>query len=77
MAKIIQGKAIQRKRTADEMHNALGDFIAGTPQMSVPAQIDDSSVVLSDAIVELLESRQKLEDIRGWMKTWLATDSRK
>lgn len=77
MAKIIQGKTIQRKRTADEMHGALAAWCNGTAQMSIPPQVDDSDIVLSDAIAELLEARQKLEELRGWMKTWLATDSRK
>ena len=77
MAKINENRKIQKYRTADEMHAALTAFCMGMQQQSIPPQTDDSDVVLSDAIAELLESRQKLEDIRGWMKTWLATDTRK
>jgi hypothetical protein len=77
MAKINENKKIQKRRTADEMNAALTAFCTGTQQVSIPPQMDDSDVVLADCIAELLESRQKLEEIRGWMKTWLATDNRK
>ena len=77
MAKISEGKPIQRKRTADEMHQALSDFCNGKQHMCIPPQVNDSDIVLSDAIAEVLELRAKVEELRGWMATWLAKDSRK
>ena len=77
MAKISEHKTIQRKRTESDMRQALTDFCTGKQQISIPPQVDDSDIVLSDAIAEVLELRAKVEELRGWMATWLAKDSRK
>ena len=74
MAKVNDGKKIQKKRTADEMNAALADFCNGTPQRCIPPQVDDSDIVLSDAIAEVLELRAKVEEFAaGWQRGWQRT----
>lgn len=52
------------------MRMALMHFCDGCPERSIPPQIDDSDIILNDAIEELLEKRQVLEDIRGFVQAW-------
>lgn len=77
MAKLNENKRIQKRRTADEMRNALHALVAGTAQRSIPPQVDDSDIILTDAIEELLEARQLIEDMRGFTAQWQTKLARK
>jgi hypothetical protein len=69
MVKTNPNKTIQRQRTEDEMRQALHALVTGKSTTSVPSQVDDDDVVLSDAIAELIEKRQIIEDVRGFVTT--------
>lgn len=75
--KINPSKSVQKHRTEEELRTALADLYHGTPKRNAPPQVDDSDIVLSDAIAELLHLRQQVEDVRGWMHAWLAKDTRR
>jgi hypothetical protein len=70
MAKINALKSMQKRRTEVEMRKALADLCIGKPQRTIPADVDDSDVVMRDCIEELLESRGLLEGIRGFVQEW-------
>ncbi len=76
MAKINSEKTIQRRRTEDTMRQALTAFCNGTAERTIPPQVDDTDIVLNDAIEELLEARAKLASIEGFMRQWLAKAQR-
>lgn len=48
------------------MRFALQHFTANDD----PIDIDDAKIVLNDAIEELLEKRQTIEEIRGFVQAW-------
>jgi len=77
MAKVNPNKRIQKRRTEQEMRNALADFLYGKAQRSIPPQDDDADVILTDCIEELLEARQMLEDVRAFVQAQSAKLSRK
>lgn len=77
MAKVNTQKDIQKHRSKDQLDRALALFNAGKPERSIPPQVDDSDVVLSDAIAELMEARQAIADLQMWMQQWLAKSSRR
>lgn len=68
MGKINPQKKIQKLRTEEEMRMALYDFRIGQPKLNI--DIDDTDTVFSDVIEELLEKRQMIEEIRGFVQTW-------
>jgi hypothetical protein len=68
MRKINPQKKIQKLRTEEEMRMALYDFRIGQPKLNI--DIDDTDTVFSDVIEELLEKRQMIEEIRGFVQTW-------
>ena len=70
MAKINTLKPIQKRRTEVELRKALADLCIGKPQRSIPADVDDSDVIIRDCIEEVLESRGLLEGIRGFVQEW-------
>jgi hypothetical protein len=72
MAKIDPRQVIQRRRTEDEMRQALHDFICGNAGGSTPPQDDDTDIILNDCIEELLEARKLLAEIRQVSQIWLA-----
>jgi hypothetical protein len=74
--KVNPNKTIQKHRSKDELNHALILLCAGTPLRSIPPQIDDSDIVLSDAIAELMDARQALADVQMWMHGWLAKSGR-
>lgn len=67
MTKINPNKLIQKRRTAQEMHDALYAFRIGSPELH--NDIDDTDTVFSDVIEELLEARAIIEDIRGFVQS--------
>lgn len=75
--KINPSKTIQKFRTEDELRHAVYALCDGKAQRTIPPQVDDSDIVLLDAIAELLELRQQVEDVRGWMHAWLAKATRR
>jgi hypothetical protein len=60
MSTIDPTKKVQKVRTEEEMQNALANFCVQKHTLTVPPQIDDEDIVLSDAIEELLETRKLL-----------------
>lgn len=66
MAKVVETRKIQRRRTEVAMRRALQDFIDGKRQMSIPPQDDDTDIILRDCIEELLELRQIVEDVKSF-----------
>jgi hypothetical protein len=72
MGRANPNKLIQRYHTAEEMQTALANLSAGTATRSLPAQDDDDDVVMRDCINELLEARQALAEMRGFVSTWHA-----
>jgi hypothetical protein len=75
--KVNPQKTIQKHRSKDALDRALALFCAGTPERSIPPQVDDSDIVLSDAIAELMEARQSMADLQMWMQQWLARSARR
>lgn len=73
MPKINPSKKIQKRRTEQEMRNALASFAGQQPATDV----DDAGVVLSDCIEELLESRQLIEEIKQFVWFWSTKFQRK
>jgi hypothetical protein len=71
MAKIDQKKLIQKRRTHDEMLLALHDIATGCEK-----DIDDPAIVLSDCIQELLQNRQIVEDVKGFVSLMATKTSR-
>jgi hypothetical protein len=51
------------------MRDALHDLRIAKPVVSVPAQVDDSDVILKDCIEELLELRNLREQVRGFIQS--------
>lgn len=72
MPKVNPSKTIQKYRSKAELEHALNLFNVGTPERSMPPQVDDSDIVLADAIAELMEARQALAALQMWMQQWLA-----
>jgi hypothetical protein len=70
MAKVKPEKRIQKYRTEDEARRALSDLCKKKGQMSIPPQDDDSDIILTDVIEELLEKRSLLEQIKGFVMEW-------
>lgn len=66
MAKVVETRKIQRRRTEVAMRRALQDFINGKAQISIPPQDDDTEIILRDCIEELLELRQIVEDVKSF-----------
>lgn len=78
MAKVNPNKPIQKRRTEQEMRNALTDWRTGNAQhFHVPSEMDDTDIILQDCIEELLEARQMLEEMRGFVSVWYARFTRK
>ncbi len=77
MGKTNPNKVIQKRRTEVEMRAALEAFCTGKPQRNAPPDIDDTDIILGDCIEELLESRQMIEDVRGFVATWSAKFARR
>ena len=76
MPKINLQKKIQRRRTEQEMRNALLSLV--DMNVARPAlDVDDPDIVLGDCIEELLESRQLLEEIKSVVFSWNAKFQRK
>lgn len=76
--KINPNKKIQKHRTEQEMRVALSDWSVGSAQhLHVPSEIDDTDIILNDCIEELLECRQMVEEMRGFVSQWNAKFSRK
>lgn len=69
MPKNEVNRSIARVHTEDEMRQALQHFRDGKQTMSVPQDIFDDDVVLSDAITELISKRSIIEDVRNFMMT--------
>jgi len=72
MAKIDARKAIQKRRTADEMRRA---YAALCPL--APSDSDDPAIILNDCFEELLEARAIIEDMRGFVTQWHARFTRR
>lgn len=72
MSKIDPRQVIQKRRTSEEMHQALDDFIHGKQQVSMPPQDDDTNIVLWDCVEELLWSRALLMEMSNFIQLWLA-----
>ena len=66
MAKVVETRKIQRRRTEVAMRRALQDFVNGKPQVTIPPQDDDTEIILQDCIEELLELRQIVEDVKSF-----------
>ena len=66
MAKVVETRKIQKRRTEVAMRRALQDFIDGKAQASIPPQDDDTDIILRDCIEELLELRQIVEDVKSF-----------
>jgi hypothetical protein len=77
VAKINPAKKIQKRRTEAEMRKALQALIDGKAQRSMPPQDDDADIILIDAIEEVLESRQLIEEIKAFVQFWAAKFQRK
>jgi ornithine carbamoyltransferase len=77
MAKVNPQKHIQKRRTEQEMRNALSFFAGQRAERSTPSDIDDADIILTDCIEELLEARQQMEDVRAFVQSWQAKLSRK
>ena len=60
MSTIDPNKKIQKAHTEQEMRMALNDFISQKYALHIPPQVGDADMVLSDAITELIEAREKL-----------------
>jgi len=65
--KINDSKKIQKRRTENDMRQALAAFEQGKPQRSIPPQIDDTDIIMRDCIEEVLELRQQREDVRTFV----------
>jgi len=76
MAKVDPRKLIQKRRTADELRQALSALITSAPR-TLPQDSDDPMIVLNDGIEELLELRAATEEMRGFVQTWQARFSRR
>jgi hypothetical protein len=61
MTTIDPNKRIQRHRTEEEIRQALSNAIHGKVTMCVPPQIEDTDVILYDAIKELFELREQVQ----------------
>ena len=78
MSKINPQKKIQKRRTEAEMRKALQTlYDSGGNMACITADADSPDVVMRDIIEELLEARQLLEDVRGFVQTWHAKFQRK
>jgi regulator of extracellular matrix RemA (YlzA/DUF370 family) len=77
VAKIDVSKKIQRRRSEDEMRNAVADFMYGKAQRSTPTQDDDTHIILLDVIAELLEARQIMEDVKAFVQSMTAKTARR
>lgn len=77
MARVNTQKRIQKRRTEAEMRKAVQAFIDGKAQRSIPPQDDDTDIILIDAIEEVLESRQLIEEIKAFVQSWAAKFQRK
>jgi hypothetical protein len=64
--KVNPQQRIQRHRSAEELRKAL----KALPAPHEETDVDEPGVVLSDAVEELLEARQTLEQIRQFAQTW-------
>ena len=60
MSTIDFDKKIQKHRTEEEMRKALLQLLERKHMLSVPPQVEDADIVISDVIEELLEAREKL-----------------
>ncbi len=76
MAKIDARKAIQKRRTADEMRSAFATLLTSVPR-ALPQDSDDPAIILNDCIEELLEARAIIEDMRGFVTQWHARFTRR
>lgn len=65
MTTIDPDKKIQRIRTEQEMRVALLNLLERKHTLSVPPQVEDADMVLSDVIEELLEARKTIEQYKA------------
>lgn len=63
MTTIDPNKTIHKYRREEEMRKALLQLLERKHMLSVPPQVEDADMVLSDVIEELLEARKKLEQL--------------
>ena len=77
MARINPNKPIQRYHTEEEMRGALGRLVAKQAITSIPPQVEDDDVVITDCIEEVLEMRRLFEEMRGFTQVWSTKLTRK
>jgi hypothetical protein len=77
MGKINPNRKIQRYHTEDEMRSALERLSSGRGVKSIPPQVEDDDIVLTDCIEELLEGRRLFEEMRGFTQVWSTKLTRK
>lgn len=77
MAKIKENKRIQKLRDEATMRKALQDLLNGKAQRSTPPQDDDSDIIITDVIEELLEKRGVVENVRNFVVTMNAEMARR
>jgi hypothetical protein len=65
MTTIDPNKKIQKIRTEDEIRKALLNLLERKHTLSVPPQVEDADMVLSDVIEELLEARETIEQYKA------------
>lgn len=72
MTTIDPNKKIQKLRTEEEMRKALLQLLERKHMLSVPPQVEDADMVLSDVIEELLEARKKLAILEPLRDAWFS-----
>jgi hypothetical protein len=58
-------KHIQKHRTREEILQALSDMCHRIPTIHVPRQVEDTDVILYDAIKELFDLREQVQKIEA------------
>lgn len=72
MTAIDPNKTIQKYRTEEEIRKALSNLTHRKHTMTVPPQVEDADMVLSDVIEELLEARNKLALLEPLRNAWIS-----
>lgn len=72
MTTIDPNKTIQKYRREEEMRKALLQLLERKHTLSVPPQVEDADIVLSDVIEELLEARKKLALLEPLRDSWIS-----
>lgn len=74
MAKVNPLKRMQKKRTEQEMRDALSKLCNNQACID---DVDSPDIVIQDCIEEILENRQLLEEMKSFVQIWTAKFQRK